>query len=112
METTSIQDRRTFDRFSARFPAKFKDARDDYGTNVYLRDASAEGARVTTRERLYLNDTVTLEVEIPDGHAPMNIRGEVIWMKSREPQVWDVGLKFHNVSLMHLSRIYEAATTD
>jgi len=71
--------RRLYERFQSRFPVKFKDTRSDFGADVLLRDFSAEGAKITTREQLYLNDSVSLEVELPDGKKPMTIRGEVIW---------------------------------
>lgn len=103
----ATQDYRLFERFLARFPAKFKDTRDDYGQNVYLRDASAEGVRITTKERLYLNDNVAVEVDIPDGMGPMNIRGEVKWIKLRDESLWDVGIKLHRMKMLHMSRLYK-----
>ena len=53
------EERRIFERFPSRYPAKFKDARNGFGTDVYLRDASAGGVKITTKERLYLNDNIT-----------------------------------------------------
>ncbi len=102
----SEKKRRVFDRFPSRFPAKFKDSRNDFGTDVYLRDTSAGGSRVATKERLYLNDKVTLEVELSDGNDPMVIRGEVAWVKRKDVDAWDVGLKFHEVVFMDLWRLY------
>lgn len=104
-------ERRIFDRFSSRFPAKFKDTRKDFGADVYLRDASAGGVKITTKERLYLNDNVTLEVELPDGKGPMALRGEVIWIKNKTAEMWDVGLKFHKVVLMDMWRPYKFTET-
>ncbi len=98
---------RIFERFPSRFPAKFKDTRTDYGTDVYLRNASAGGMRITTKERLYLNDNVTLEIELPDGKGSMTIRGEVAWVKSKDEQMWDVGLRFHKIVLMDMWRPYK-----
>src|SRR3989338_8015361 len=98
--------RRIFNRFPSRFPAKFKDTRTDYGTDVYLRNASAGGVKITTKERFYLNDNVTLEVELPDGKGPMTIRGEVAWVKNKNTEMWDVGLKFHKIVLMDQWRTY------
>ena len=99
--------RRVYERFPSRFPAKFKDTRSDYGSDVYLRNASAGGVRITTKQRLYLNDNVTLEVELPDGKGPMTIRGEVAWIKSKNAEMWDVGVKFHKVVLMDLWRAFK-----
>ena len=104
-----IDDRRTFSRFPSRFPAKFKDTRDDFGRTVMLRDASAEGARIVSKERLFLHDSIALEVDLPDGHQPMLLRGEVVWLNKDESEYWDIGLKFHKIELLRLSRLYKFA---
>ena len=105
----ALDERRYFERFTTRFPAKFKDARQDYGDQVYLRDASAEGVKLTSREQLFINDNVALEVKVADGHEhPMNIRGEVVWAKNVEPGIWDVGLKCHKIDFLHMARLYNA----
>ncbi len=101
-----VEDKRTFERFQARFPAKFKDTRENFGDNVYLRDASASGAKLSTKERMYLHDHVDLEVELSDGARPMNLRGEVVWVKGQEYNIWDIGFRFHEVDFMRLSRLY------
>ena len=101
------EDRRAFDRFPARFPAKFKDSRNDFGERVILRDASADGLRLASRDQLLINDKVTLEVELPDGKDPMVLKGQVVWSKNRNPNLWDIGLQFHKVSLMKMSRMYQ-----
>ena len=99
--------RRVFERFPSRFPARFKDTRNDFGTDVYLRNASAEGVRITTKERLYLGDNVTLEVELPDGKDALILRGEVVWVKNKGPEMWDIGLKFHKIVLMDMWRPFK-----
>jgi hypothetical protein len=98
---------RLFDRFPSRFPARFKDTRNDFGTDVYLRNASAGGVRITTKERLYLNDNVALEVDLPDGKSAMTLRGQVVWVKSKGDDIWDAGLKFHKITLMDMWRPYK-----
>ena len=101
--------RRLYERFPSRFPVKYKDSRNDFGTNVHLRNVSAEGAKITTHERVYLNDSVSIEVELPDGKRPMPLRGEVVWTHKQGAEIWDVGLKFHKVVFMDLWRICESA---
>jgi len=108
---SSNGERRIFDRFPSRFPAKFKDTRNGFGTDVYLRNTSASGARITTKERLYLNDSITLEVELSDGRGPMTMRGEVVWVRNKDAEMWDVGLKFYKVVLMDLWRPYTLTET-
>jgi Tfp pilus assembly protein PilZ len=101
------EETRLFQRFDAQFPVKFKDTREDFGTTVFLRDASAQGARLTTKEHLYINDNISLEVKLPGSDNPMNLKGKVVWTKISEPNVWEVGLKFHEISLMHMARMYK-----
>ena len=111
MSETKLENRRLFERFSARFPVKFKHLRNDYGTDVFLRDASAQGAKITSRQRLFLNDSVSLIVELPDGSQPLTLNGRVTWAKPRGPELWDVGLEFHKVNLMEMQRIFRLVNT-
>ena len=100
------RDTRVFERFTARFPVKFKHANDDFGTDVFLRDASAEGARFTTKQRMFINDCVSLLVQLPDGFSPLALSGRIVWTKLLPPALWEVGLRFHNIKLMEMRRIY------
>ena len=99
-------DSRVFERFSARFPVKFKHSREDYGSQVFLRDASARGARFSTSQKMFLHDSISLEVKLPDGNAPMVLNGRVVWTKTKETNQWDVGMEFHKVNLMSMQRLY------
>ncbi|MBF0570890.1 MAG: PilZ domain-containing protein [Candidatus Omnitrophica bacterium] len=105
VETTD--DRRVFERFSARFPVKFKDAREDYGTDVFLRDASAEGVRILTKERFFLDDQLALEVELPDGGEPMVLSGRVRWVKFLDLSLWDIGVQFPQVKFLKMQRLFK-----
>ena len=100
------KDTRVFERFTARFPVKFKHANDDFGIDVFLRDASAEGARFTTKQRMFINDCVSLLVQLPDGFSPLVLSGRIVWIKSLAFSLWEVGLRFHNVKLMEMRRMY------
>ena len=107
MAVETSNERRMFDRFSAKFPAKFKDSRNDYGTDVFLRDASASGIRFVSRERFFLDDHVALEVELPDGQFPMTINGTVVWSKPANANMWDVGLQFPDINFMKTRRLFK-----
>ncbi len=102
-----VEDNRIFDRFSARFPAKFKDTREEYGEKVALRNVSAQGLKLTSKDRLFLHDTVSLEVKLPDNNPPMVFNGEVVWVKAKDPDLWDAGIKFHRLDFIRMSRIYQ-----
>lgn len=101
-----LKDKRVFQRFSARFPVKFKHAREDYGTDVFLRDASAQGVQLTTKKRMYLHDSISVLVNLPDDKLPLTLNGRVVWMKTKGPDSWDVGVEFHKINFMNLHRIF------
>ena len=103
----TVKDQRLFERFNARFPVKFKHSRGDFGTEVFLRDASAQGAKVSSSQRLFLHDSVSLLVKLPDGVNPLALNGMVVWSKSRAPKLWDIGIEFHKVDFMGLHRLYK-----
>jgi hypothetical protein len=110
VDTQTLQERRIFERFDARFPAKLKDSREDYGEKVYLRNASAQGALLACKDHLYINDSVTLEVDVPQAAIPVTLRGRVMWVKKDHANFWEVGMKFHQISFMQLAKLYETAT--
>ncbi len=105
--TETGSERRLFERFTARLPAKFKDTRNDFGTKVSLRDASAQGVRLISRERVFLHDSISIEVKLPDSNNIMGLRGEVVWAKRIEDFFWEVGLKFYQIDLVAISRLYQ-----
>lgn len=104
---SSLRENRVFERFPAKFPVKFKHSRDEYGSDVFLRDASAEGMRLTTKEHLFVNDKISVEVKIPDSVQPLILNGEVVWAKNLNPDLWEVGVRFHKIHLMRLQRLYK-----
>lgn len=106
----SLKDRRLFERFSAKFPTRFKDVAHDYGVDVSLRDFSASGARVYTKERFFIDDVLSLEVELPDGKDAVPFNGRVCWSREKATSLWEVGMEFHKVNLFQLSRLVEVVT--
>ena len=100
-------ERRIFDRFPARFPAKFKDTRGDFGSDVFLRDASANGANLVTKDRMFFNDHVDLEIELPDGNGPLVLSGRVMWSKPTNTAMWDIGMQFDDVNFMKIHRLFK-----
>lgn len=106
---TDQLERRIFDRFSAKFSTKFKDSRQGFGENVFLRDASASGVRIISRERFFLHDRVSIEVKLPDKTEPMTIDGEVVWQRLLDSSMWEIGLQFSTVRLMRMHRLMRYA---
>ena len=105
METSG--ERRIFERFSARFPVKFKDANEDFGTDVFLRDASADGVRILAKQRCYLDDQINMEVELPDGGEPLVLSGHVVWVKFVNLALWDIGVQLSEVKFLKMQRLYK-----
>lgn len=105
-QTRKIENR-LFERFSARFPVKFRHTRSDYGFDVFLRDASARGIKISTRERIFLNDSVSIEVKIPDGSEPVKLNGRIVWMHSKSPSLWDAGVELHEINFMEMQRLFK-----
>ena len=100
-------DRRIFDRFTARFPVKFKNSREGFGRNVFLRDICAEGAKISTKEKVLINDKIDILVEVPDGKDPVNLRGQVAWARETNPNSWEAGVQFDALRLMGTYRIFK-----
>ena len=98
---------RLFERFPARFPVKFKYSVNEYGSDVFLRDASAQGLKIETRQKLFLHDSVSLQVEIPGTREPMELNGRVVWTKSQSPSMWEAGVEFHKINLMKIHRLFQ-----
>jgi Tfp pilus assembly protein PilZ len=104
-----VEERRIFERFSARFPVKFKDTREDYGADVVLRDASAQGIRLMTKERFFLDDQLAVEVQLPDGGEPMVLSGRVVWVKLMDLSKWDMGIQFTEINFLRMQRLFKLA---
>ncbi len=102
-----IEDNRVFERFTARFPAKFQHSNNGFGSNVFLRDISAQGVKIVTKENVYVNDRLDIAVELPDGHDPLILSGTVVWTRAMNPASYDAGLKFEKVDFMSTQRIFK-----
>ncbi len=101
-------ERRIYERFPARFPAKFKDARGDFGQDVFLRDASASGINILTKDRLFFNDSISLEIELPNSDSPMVLNGKIVWSKPANTNAWESGMVFEEVNFMKLQRLFKS----
>ena len=107
MSAPSLDERRLYQRQTARFPVKLKDTRQDYGANLFMRDVSAGGLRLTSKERFFLNDSLSIEIKLPDGQGPLILNGQVIWSKLVGPNTWDIGLGFYKIDFLKLNRLFK-----
>ncbi|MDP3143359.1 MAG: PilZ domain-containing protein [Candidatus Omnitrophota bacterium] len=105
-DATKVKERRMFDRLVARLPIRLFGSEQDFSTDVYLRDISASGAKLITRERLIPQEKINFWVQIPDGKDPLPLEGKVVWAKETERDVWDTGISFEKIRLMDLHRVF------
>ena len=97
-------DRRLFQRIPVDFPVRFKtEGQEGKG---FCWDISAAGVGIFSQERLASRERLDLWLQIPDQHDPLNLSGEVIWVKETEPKTWRAGIAFSKIQLMALSRIF------
>ena len=99
-----LEDRRIYERLTARFPVKIKDSRNDYGSEFLSCDISAGGLKLLSKEKLFLHDFLSLLIKLPDGQEPVVLNGQVVWSRAAGPQAWDVGLQFHKINYLGLHR--------
>jgi hypothetical protein len=105
----ALSERRIFERMPARFPTRFRDSSPDFGVDVFLKDVSASGAHITTKEQLYLGDIISLEILLPDGLDPILLNGRVCWIRQIAPRVFEAGIIFHKIDLIRLHRLIRFA---
>ena len=98
------EEKRIFERFPARFPARLKDSKDEFGNRIFLRNVSAQGAKISTTDRFFLKDDLAVEIELP-GDEYFTLRGQVVWAFRHENNIWDFGLMFPVINLLHMSRL-------
>ena len=98
-----------FERLAARFPTRFRDTSVDYGVDVFLKDFSATGLSITTRQQMFIDDVLSIEVKMPDKHEPVKLSGRVRWVRKLQADQWNVGAEYHRVDFMHVNRLVRYA---
>ncbi len=101
-----MMDNRVFERSAVRFPVKFDAPKEDFATNLFLRDISAQGLKLLSYQPIQLHEDVSILVKLPDQHQPMSLTGTAVWVKNKNPGVWEMGLKFPHIKLMTLQRLF------
>jgi len=100
------RERRIFDRMVARLPIKLSETEENFSNEIYLRDISASGAQLITKQRLIPHEKVDFWVQLPDGKGPLPLSGKVVWAREAERDIWDTGIIFEKVRLMDLHRVF------
>lgn len=102
-------DRRMFERIAVNFPVRIKDNTCDKAATGFCVDISASGAGIFCRQNCGLNDKLDLWVELPDRYNPLQLSGEVVWIKEVQPQAWRVGIQFSRAHFMDLATVMRMA---
>ncbi len=105
MQKASTKDRRIFERFSVRIPARFLGANSDKEKEAQTLDISAKGVGLVTNEQLRPNTILELWLHIPDKGQPLYARGQVVWSKTISQGEHQVGINLEKANLMGMSRI-------
>jgi hypothetical protein len=100
-----MEDRRVFERKSVNFPLRFLDPASGKEGRAETVDISADGLGLVTKEDLSVRAPLEMWLFIPDKHAPLYTRGEVIWSQDLADTTGQrVGVRLEKADLMDLGR--------
>ena len=103
-----MEDRRIFERFTARFPLRFLSLGENKEGQAVSQDISAKGIGFVTNEALTLHTPLEIWLQVPDKGEPVYARGEVVWSKMAEPTKHRVGVELEEAEFMNVSRVLRA----
>lgn len=103
------KDRRVFERFAAKLPARFFNLRHNRESTGYTQDVSAKGLGLVVQEELTPYTPLELWLDIPDKGDPLYTRGEVVWSSRMNSGSWRVGVNLDQADLMGMARILRVA---
>lgn len=105
MQEEKFQDRRVFERFSAKFPVRFLDVNSNKEGWAQTRDIGAKGIGLVTSAALAPRSSLEMWLEIPDKGEPLYTRGEAVWLKPQGASEYRVGINLEKADLMGLARV-------
>lgn len=100
-----MEDRRIFQRFNARFPAKLLDLNTGMEIPAETFDVSAKGIGLVLKQDLAKNTPVEAWIQIPDRGEPLYSRGISAWSRQENESEYRAGLDLERADLMGLSRV-------
>ena len=104
----NMEDRRIFERFTARFPLRFLSAVENKEGQAVTRDISAKGVGFVTDEELVPHTGLEMWFEVPDKGEPIYARGQVAWLRRAEPAKFRAGVELEKADFMGISRVLRA----
>lgn len=105
MQKANFKDRRIFERFSVKLPARFLGANSDKEKEAQTFDVSAKGIGLVSNEELRPNTVLEIWLHIPDKGQPLYARGKVAWSKTINADEHQAGVNLEKADLMGMSRI-------
>jgi len=104
----TMEDRRIFARFPARFPAHLLDPRSGKEAEAQTQDISAKGIGLVSDEELKPQTSLEIWIKVHEKTEPIYTRGEVVWVKEVAPQQYRFGVNLERADLMSLARLLRA----
>jgi PilZ domain len=100
-----MEDRRIFQRFGVRLPAKLLDLNSGNEVTAETYDISAKGIGLALNQELAVNTPLEAWIQIPDKGEPLYTRGIAVWSKQESENEYRVGMDLERADLMNFSRI-------
>ncbi len=101
----NMEDRRIFQRFKVRFPAKLLDLTNGNEFSAETSDISAKGIGFVLKDDLPANTPLEAWLEVPDNREPLYARGLAVWSRQDGDSGYRIGVDLERADLMGLSRI-------
>ncbi|MFH0855263.1 MAG: PilZ domain-containing protein [Candidatus Omnitrophota bacterium] len=100
-----MEDRRIFQRFNVRFPARLLDLTNGNEMPAETSNISAKGIGLTLKEPLAVNTPLEAWLDIRDNSGPIYARGLTVWSRQEGESGYRIGVDLERADLMGLSRI-------
>lgn len=101
-----LSDKRVFERFNVKLPARFIDSRENIEGKAESFNISAKGIGLLLNQELKPASSLEIWLDLPDKGEPLYTRGRVVWANEIEPNLWRSGVNLERAELMGLSRIF------
>lgn len=104
----TMEDRRVFARIASELPLRFLNLNSARESVAKTSDISAKGIGMVIKEELAPRTPLEIWLDMPDKGEPVYTRGEVVWSKKIEPDVYRAGVNLEKADLMAFARVLRA----
>ena len=106
MQNIEFEDRRIFQRISAKLPLRFLAAHSNKAGLAQIQDISGSGIGLLTEKELKRYTPLEMRLQIPDKGKLLHIRGEVVWSNMIEANKYRIGIKLEKIDLVDLMELW------